>query len=334
MRCRSTSVMNAGLAAVLIGIACSVTPAAAQKVGSITYVGFDGSPLNLTEQVAIHQGLFAARGLDVKWVGAASGQQMVSALIGGSGQIGVLTISATAPLMKQGQCFQYLTSGARTFYNLIAQPDLNLPNASVAFPGNLVDLKGKRIGINARGTAMEFMMDAILKEAGIKPGEVTYIATGGSATSAAAFRNRQVDVLLDFPITEQLLKRTEFKDVARLMDIKDRNPIYNLSQVFSGTTCDYAKSNPAVIAAFCTAVDDAYRFVNDPANKAAVVAVVQKTMKVDQAIAESFWQQYKTSWPASKIDRKSWEAQQVLLPAGTSLPGYAEHVSSACQAKQ
>lgn len=126
MKIRFMSFVNAAL----IALSMSSTPAVAAdppKIASITYVGFEGAPLNLTEQVAIEKGIFAAHGLEVKFVGAASGQQMVSALMGGSGQIAVLTTSATAPLIRQGQCFQYLTSGARTYYNLIAQPDLSFP---------------------------------------------------------------------------------------------------------------------------------------------------------------------------------------------------------------
>ena len=321
----------AAMSLALVAVAQAQAPAPAPKVGSIVYAGFDGAPLNLTEQVAIEKGLFAARGLDVKFVGAASGQLMVSTLLGGSAQIATLTISATAPLFKQGQCFQYLTSGARTYYNLIAQPEMNLPNAGLGFPGNLVDLKGKKVGVNARGTAMEFMMDALLKQAGMVPTDITYIAVGGSATGSAAFRNKQVDVLMNFPIAEQLLKPNEFKSVARLMEIEKNNPIYNMPQVFSGATCAYVKSNPAIIAAFCAAVGDAYRYVNNPANRNEVIGVVQKTMKIDQPTAESFWQQYKGSWPTAKIDTTGWDSQKILLPTGTSLPPYAEVVSSACQ---
>ena len=319
-------------AAIAAALTASAQTAPA-KVGAITYVGFDGAPLNLTEQVAIDRGLFAARGLEVKFVGAANGGQMVSSLIGGSAQIGTLTISATAPLLKQGQCFQYLTSGARTYYNLIAQPDLKLPNANQPFPKNLADLKGKRIAINARGTAMEFMMDAVLKQAGLTPADITYIATGGAATAVAAFRNKAVDFALDFPIQEQMLKAGEFQSVARLTEIESGNPIFHLTQVFSGASCDYVKKNPEVVAAFCSAVGEAYRFINNPANKDAVVAVVQKTLNIDQPTAASFWQQYKTSWPSAKIDTASWNAQKILLPTGAELPNYTEYVSSACQGK-
>jgi len=332
MRFKATSLVNAALIAVSMSASLAIA-ADPPKIATITYIGFDGAPLNLTERVAIEKGLFAAHGLDVKFIGGASGQQMVSGLLSGSAQIGTLTTSATAPLMKQGQCFQYLTSGARTYYNLIAHPDLKFPNAGKPFPDNLVDLKGKKVGINARGTALEFMVDALLKEAGMSPGDITYIATGGAATAVAALRNRQVDVLMNFPISEQLLKPDEYQYVAKLMDTEKRNPIHNLTQVFSGASCEYVKQNPAVVAAFCAAIGDAYRYVNNPANRDAVIDVVQKTMKIDQAMSASFWQQYKRAWPTAKIDAKEWTAQTMLLPKGTDLPAYKEHVPAACQAK-
>ncbi|VTU25275.1 ABC transporter substrate-binding protein [Variovorax sp. PBL-E5] len=330
--------MKKTLRAILLGaiVAAAALGTAAQnapKLGTITYVGYEGAPLNLTEQVAIDRGLFSARGLDLKFVGAANGGQMVSSLIGGSAQIGTLTISATAPLLKQGQCFQYLSAGARTYYNLVAQPDLKLPHAKEPYPKNLIDLKGKKIAINARGTAMEFMMDAILRQAGLTPADVTYIATGGAATAVAAFRNKQVDIALDFPIQEQMLRPGEFQYMAKLAEMATNNPIYHLTQVFSGASCDYVKKNPQVVEAFCSAVGDAYRFVNDPANKEAVVAVVQKSLNIDKPTAESFWQQYRDSWPSGKIDTASWNAQKILLPAGTELPNFNEYVPSACQAR-
>lgn len=330
-----STLFNGLLAALSISVALT---AAAQtpvkpKVGSITYVGFAGGPLNLTEQVAIDRGLFAAHGLDVKYITAGAGPQMVSALMGGSAQIGVLTMSASAPLIRQGQCFQYLTSGARAYFNLLAQPDLKLPNASVPFPGNLVDLKGKKIGIVARGTVMEFIMETLLKQAGVNPADVTYIGTGGAATAVAAFRNRQIDVALTFPIQEQMLKPNEYQVLAKLHEIEKNNPIYGLTQVFSGTTCDFAKSNPAIVSAFCSAIGEAYRYVNNPANTEVVISVVQKTLSIDKPTAESFWQQYKASWPSPKIDIGSWNAQKIVVPQGTEVPNYADHVPSSCQSK-
>lgn len=330
MKFRTLSLTKACLATLLLGAAITTAVAAPT---SLVFGGYDGSPLNLTERVAIEKGFFGKHGLDVKFVGASSGQQMAAALMGGSAQFGVLTTTAIAPVIRQGQCFTYLASGARAFYNIIAQPDLDRPNAAKPFPENLVDLKGKRIAINARGTALEFMMNAVLKQAGIDPSEVTYIATGGAATAVAAFRNKQVDAAIDFPIQEQLLKSDEFVSVARLMDIEKDNPIYNLTQVYSGTTCEYAQKNPQVVESFCAAVGEAYQYLNDPKNSGEMLDLVQKTLGLDRGTTEAFWQQYKGVWPTPKIDTASWEAQKILLPAGTDLPDYNKYVSSACQGK-
>lgn len=53
------------------------------------------------------------------------------------------------PLVKQGQCFKYLTGGLGNVADLVAQPDLKLPNLARGFPESIKDLKGKRIGVVA-----------------------------------------------------------------------------------------------------------------------------------------------------------------------------------------
>lgn len=322
------------LAATAIASMLLLNPAAtaAESVGEITYIGYHGAPLNLIEQVAIDQGLFEKHGLKVTFTGAGSGQQMAAALLGGSAEVGVMTTTVTAPLMKSGQCITYLTSGPRTYYNLLAQPDLDLPNADKPFPENLVDLKGKKIALNARGTAMESMINALLAEAGLQPEDVTLIATGGPAANAvAAFRAGQVDVMMAYPISEQLLQPGEYKDLSRLMDIEGGNPIFNLTQVFSATSCDYAEKNPDVIAAFCKASGDSYRFVNDPANREQVIKTIQSIMSLDEATATAFWNQYNGTWPTGVIDEASYAKQEILLPKDATLPARDEVVHQACQ---
>lgn len=306
---------------------------APRKLTEVNYVGFAGGPINLVEHVAIQKGLFAAHGLDVKFVGVTTQQQFSAALMGGSAQFGLMISSSTVPLAAQGQCFQYFNSDARQFYNLIAQPEVALPNAARPFPENLQDLKGKKVGIVGRGGGMEYMLNAVLQEAGLKPADVTYIATGGAATAVAAFRAKQVEVLMTFPPEEQMLKPQEFKPIAKLIDVRERNPIYNLTQGFSGATCAYAKANPQLVDAFCSAIADAYKYVHAPANRGTVVGVLQKVMGIDEPMAAALWDQYKTSWPSPKIERAAWEQQKIILPAGTPLPRYEDVVHAGCQAK-
>ena len=61
--------------------------------------------------------------------------------------------------------------------------DVPQPNKDKGYPGNMVDLKGMKVGVPARGAGAEFYMNALLKEAGLQPTDVTYVAVGGPATA-------------------------------------------------------------------------------------------------------------------------------------------------------
>lgn len=314
----------------------AITPLAptAGVAAEATYVGIEGAPSSLMDYIGIHAGIFSKHGIDMKFVGAGSSPQVAAALVGGSGQFASLALVTSAPLNKQGQCLQYLTRGSGAFYNIIARPDIELPNANKPFPQNLVDLKGKRIGIISRGSSQETMMNHYFKEAGIDPADVSYIATGGAATAVAAFRNGLIDAAMTFPMQEQILKSDEFKYVAPLMKIADAtNPFNGMPMLFSATTCDYAKSNPEVIASYCSAMSDVYKYVADPANKADVIDIVSKTQNLDKETARLFWEQYHVVWPSAKIDEATWKGQEMLLNGASELPSFAEHVSAACQSK-
>lgn len=324
------TVVGAVVALAVAAASCGSPGATDSGSGSsITYIGFPGSTVNLMEEVAVRQGFFKKNGLDVKMATGASGSELVSGLLSESAQIGVLTPSATAPLTAQGECFRFLTSGTRASYNIIARPDLVLEHKDEGWPGSIQDLKGKKIGINARGSAMEYMVNAVLKAGGLKPSDVTYVAVGGTATSISALRERQVDMMLEQPPTQHLMKPHEYQ-VAVTMFGNDQNPIDELPASYSGTTCDYAEENPEQITAFCSALKQAYEFANDPANRDKMIKVLRDSLKLDQAVATGVWDTYKAAWPEAAIDKGVWERQRVLLPQGTDMPAYGKHVDTAC----
>lgn len=298
----------------------------------LTYTGFKGSPVDLMQEVAVHAGLFAKRGLDVNFVAAASGQQALSALIGGTSDISVVNMAQSAAVLKQGQCLQHLTNGIRVFYNIVAQPDLDLPHANEPFPKNLADLEGKRIGILHRGSSQEKLMDVVFKSAGLDMSKLNYVATGAGATAVAAFRARQVDIGITFPFQEQILKPEEFKYIQKLMDVEEGNPIYNLVQTFSATSCDFAKANPEKINSYCEAMVDTYKYAKDPANKANIVKIISETQKIDPVIAGSFWDQYYNLYPAPELTEEIWQSQKLVLPDGEDMPDYHQYVSKDCLA--
>ncbi|TQC42041.1 ABC transporter substrate-binding protein [Rhodococcus sp. WS4] len=296
---------------------------------SVTYIGFAGSTVNLMEEVALREGIFEKNGLTVKMATGASGSELASGLLSGSAQFGVLTPSATAPLTKQGECFNFLTSGTRASYNIVAGPDVKLSHTDEGWPGNIEDLRGKKVGINARGSAMEYMVNAVLDAGGLEPSDVTYVAVGGTATAISALREGQIDMMLEQPPTQQLMQPSEFKIAVEMFANKD-NPLDGLPASYSGTTCDYAKAHPQQITSFCTALKDAYDFANNPANREAMITVLSDSLKIDKTVATNVWDTYNDAWPTAAIDKDVWSRQQLLLPSGTEMPAYDKYSNTEC----
>lgn len=312
------------------GSADSATEASSAKLGQVNFVGFEGSPLNTIERLAVKKGFFEDHDLEVKFVGASSAATMASALLGDSAQFGTVSLPVTAPLAQQGTCFQYDTAQFRNYTNIIAGPDVELEHQDEPYPANLKDLEGKKIGIVAVGTSQEAQMNRLLADAGLEPGDVTYVATGGAATAVSAFREGQVDIQFTFPPVQQLLKPDEYQMVADLLDT-DGDALDPLIQAFSGTTCDYAKSNPEQVEAFCAGIWDAYDFVNDPANKDEMGSFMAEILDTDKALGDQIWNDFSTSLPSAGFDEESWDAQSAFLPdSSVKIPAYGDVVNPGC----
>ncbi|MGD9946421.1 MAG: ABC transporter substrate-binding protein, partial [Burkholderiaceae bacterium] len=72
------------------------------------------------------------------------------------------------------------------------------PNLKRGYPDAVKDLKGRKIGVTARGSAAEFQARLMLTGAGLNANEVTFVAVGAPLTGYAALSNGQVDALLSF----------------------------------------------------------------------------------------------------------------------------------------
>lgn len=307
-----------------------VRGAGAADLGQVTYVGYNGSLLNVIEQTAIQKGFFENHGLDVQFVHAKSAAEMASALMGGSAQFGVLSPPTTVPLDEQGECFSYKSPNAASFFNVIARKGVDLPNLAKGYPDNLADMKGKRVGVVSIGGPGQSFVESLLAQAGMTGADVTFIATSGLPTSIAAIQQAQVDFLLSYPPIQQMLEPDDFVVVADLVNSKG-DPLDHLIQSFSGTTCDYAQKNPQVVKAFCSGIWDAYDYANDPANDEGMAQVVAKMLTVGPEVARAIWQDYRAIVPSPVIDAARWQAQTPFLrKEGAKMPDYATRVDAAC----
>jgi NitT/TauT family transport system substrate-binding protein len=127
--------------------------------------------------------------------------------------------------------------------------DVPLPNKGKGYPAIMKDFKGLKVGETARG-AGEALFNHMLHEAGMQPGDVTYVAVGGPATAYAALAiGKQIDAVIMFQPLTQLC---EFNKTCATVPFVMRR--------------EMADGNQALVQAFYAAMRDAAAWFNDPAN--------------------------------------------------------------------
>ena len=152
-----------------------------------------------------------------------------------------------------------------------------LPGSAKGYPEVIRDLKGRRIGVPARGAAGEVILGAMLRDAGLKPGDVTVVATGGPDTAYNSMvLGRQVDAVIAVSPAKELCAIT--KACAVVIDMPNgegpdlfRKP--DAAGVAFVMRRQFADSNPALMAAYFAAMKEAAAWFQVPANLDEVVAL-------------------------------------------------------------
>ena len=328
---RSAGLVGAVVAAALAMFGSPSVAQQAPSIGTASFTVFPGGLVNTPTAIMIKNGFLAKHGVTGKLSTLPSGPAIVASLVGGSTDFADTAPPLSWPLVKQGQCFKYLTAGLGNVADLVAQPDLKLPNLSRGFPESIKDLKGMRIGVVALGSGTHRWVEMLLNQANVSPKDVTFIAVGANATAVAAFQHKQVDVMLVYPpIYQTLQKSPGFQMVANW---SNGNPptLANLSQSGLTVTCAYATANPRIVQAVCKASAETYAFMMDPKNAAAMGAYTAENMAVSQAEGLALWNQYKSSFHGIEFTQAKWEAQGKFMADGY-VPKWSDYVIPGCAA--
>ena len=336
----TNSVIGLRRRAVLVGAVVAAalgaggSPSVAQQapsLGTATFTVFPAGIVNTPTSLMIQKGFLAKYGVTGKLLTIPSGPGIVASLVGGSTNFADTSPALSWPLAKQGQCLKYLTSGLGNVADLVAQPDLKLPNLSRGALEGIKDLKGMRIGVVALGSGTHIWVDMLLKQAGMTPKDVTYIAVGGNLTAVAAFQNKVVDALVVYPPIYQILQKSPgFQMVANWS--KGNPPMMNdLVQSGITTKCEYAAANPQIVQAVCKAIVETYAYMVDPKNEAAMGAFTAENLGVTPPEGLAMWNQYKTSFRGIAFTQAQWEGQAPFLADGF-VPKYSDLVIPGCAA--
>lgn len=201
---------------------------------------------------------------------------------------------------------------------LAVRADVPLPSLAKGYPAVIADLKGKRIGVSARGASTEIFVHVMLREAGLDPKDVTFVAVGGPAAAYGAMVvGKQVDAVMMIEPVKTMCVAT--KSCSILVDLRQaEGPKAIADMIGSGVPFvmrrEMAEGNPTLVNAVLAAMRDAVAWSTDPANFEELVAIYTPLISLgDRADAD----QLRREWIKSilgfvsrdfRVDRRAVQA--------------------------
>jgi NitT/TauT family transport system substrate-binding protein len=160
---------------------------------------------------------------------------------------------------------------------LAARSDVPMPSKPQGYPAVVRDMKGLKIGVPARGAAAEVYMNVMLRDAGLSPSDVTYVAVGGPQTAYTSMVvGKVVDAVIIFEPVKALCSHTKACTMVVDMTAGEGPKVIGEMQ---GTGVplvmrrDFADGNPQLMAAFYAAMKDAGAWIHDPGNFEEVIQI-------------------------------------------------------------
>ncbi|MFN9776060.1 MAG: ABC transporter substrate-binding protein [Burkholderiales bacterium] len=310
--------------AAAVALVCSTlaAPAAAQGKGeSVKFQDYPGLG-NMLVKVAIAKGYCEKAGIKCELQSIPAAPLGMQAMLAKSIDASFGPADVMNGAVLRGAKMKMVVGGAVTNVSaLLVGNHVDAPNVGRGWPAFMQDMKGKKIGVTARGAATEVTGRWMAAKAGLDPDQLTFVAVGGPNTAYGALVSKQVDALLMFEPAGAMCEVLKTCKVAWRAAI-DRQPAEQFALNGGGNglifTQEYIDRNPHVIDAVIRAVKEADAFINVPANFPEVSRIAQQFFKFDMPKGDEVLERalriaidsgtYKAS-----IDRKAIQAGLDLL---------------------
>ena len=224
---------------------------------------------------AQEQGLFAKHGIDAQLILIRGGSTLVASLLAGEIQMAFTSGVSVLGAAAQGVDVKMLSSiSSRVSWKLIANPQIKKTE----------DLRGKRFGVQSIvGSTWMYAMLA-LEQLGLEPkrDNISFLPIGDAVTIGHALEAGRIDAAVLDPA---LSRRLTNKGFSQLVDLAKTNATF--PGLGLGVTRSYLEQQPATIERTVTSLTEGLAFVQSPANKAVVLKVLMKHLRInDPNVAE------------------------------------------------
>jgi NitT/TauT family transport system substrate-binding protein len=142
--------------------------------------------------VAKHMGYFAAEGLDVTLIASGGSNASAIGVSSGAGDLGAASPAQSIVGMQEPQ-----TLDIKYVYNLYYGSIWGVSVLKDSPIKSVADLKGKKVGVTAMGSAGITFGEALAKEAGLDPkSDISFISVGAGAQAMTSLSQKLVDALI------------------------------------------------------------------------------------------------------------------------------------------
>jgi NitT/TauT family transport system substrate-binding protein len=220
--------------------------------------------------VARDQGFFRKQGLDVDLVYVSSAPVALASIAHGDSQINTASVSGAILGAMAGGLDLVFIAGLvnRLTGTIVSSPDIKTP----------AELKGKTIGVTSIGGGNWVFTMLALEHWGldVKRDNITIRVIGNDAVRAQAMTTGVINATqLSAYSSAAMLKRQGYLVLA---DLPELGIPYQGTTVFARRS--YVNQQPDVVEKILTAIVEAIAFIQEPANKAAVMRSLAKGLRL------------------------------------------------------
>lgn len=268
---------------------------------------FQTLPVVLAEKL----GFFKKHGLEVQLLNVQGGPAATSAVLSKSADVmlNALDNVTLARAAANGPDFVIVSGNTNKQINsLLVRDGMPTPSLSQGYPQLMRDFKGKKIGVPARGSALENIVRIMLKAGGVDPDkDVTWVALGTAPAMAAGVASGQIDaILMPEPFITQLV---DVQKKARIvLDTRNGQPA-SLQWPFNmwWALAPVISQKKASFTAFQAAMKDTYDYMAKPENLDSLIPYVQNFLATDEQTARALMNPLNISTFGYHVDRSGVE---------------------------
>jgi ABC-type nitrate/sulfonate/bicarbonate transport system substrate-binding protein len=269
------------LALAALALAACTTPTPPPATPATLRVNVFRSSTNTPLYMAQERGEFARRGLTVQLQFTPNSDEQRAGLAAGRFEIAQTAVDNAVAMVEGAKQEAVIVSGGDSGMNeFLVRREMK----------SAAEVKGKAYAVDAPNTAYALVGRKILRNAGLLENrDYRMTLVGGSESRSRAFENPENAAMVLAPPWNIVAKERGAKSLGRVTDLLGP---YQASGI--AVMRDWGRTHASELERFLAAYIAGCRATLDPANKAQVIAVLQRELRATPAMAEAIYTELNT----------------------------------------